>query len=466
MDKMSDFSNSSSGNFNSSCPINNTMAILFNASVYNTTNCTNSSGAPLQGRGDPPANPWAIFHEVSYYSSFVIIVIAFITFLANALLLIVFVLDPLKTFRTPTSLFLISLALADMVTSTTTEPFLATCFLMFHYSYPNVTNICNPLFDASQRISNVSMNISYFTVLELTVIQFIVIKSPLKYGRKITRKKVAICILLTWVYCIAYNCLFFTEDQNIHVILSKVDLFFRSILMIITMSLFYVLLYHEFHRKMARGASLRNASSSTKHIKEINKTSRLQKKFVSLNFFLILLLYMCTIPSVVVWLLLHYRFHGQVTPKLLIAQLMADIMLYLKFLLDPIIYAWRLPQYREALVFMVKGRNPRNGVVRSSMTSVSNATMATICDGNDSIGNASLPHFEQKRKNYSDQKDEKRAVPPAYSSKHTTGNTAVTRPASICSEQANAVTGTQLNRAAPPPYHQQNMESQTHDTRL
>ena len=38
------------------------------------------------------------------------------------------------------------------------------------------------------------------------------------------------------------------------------------------------------------------------------------------------------------------------TPKLYIVNLMIDNILYLKFMLDPFVYAWRLPKYREALL--------------------------------------------------------------------------------------------------------------------
>ena len=34
--------------------------------------------------------------------------------------------------------------------------------------------------------------------------------------------------------------------------------------------------------------------------------------------------------------------------KVLITNLMTDNLLYLKFFLDPIVYAWRMPKYRES----------------------------------------------------------------------------------------------------------------------
>ena len=136
-------------------------------------------------------------------------------------------------------------------------------------------------------------------------------------------------------------------------ILSKIDLFLHSICSIIIMSLCYGLLYVVFRRKMAKGVSLRN-EDTTKRYNEVSVTSRIQRNFVILNFVLIFVLYLCSIPSIVVWILIHYRHHGQTTPHLMTAQLMADVMLYLKFMLDPIIYAWRLPRYRETLIFMIR----------------------------------------------------------------------------------------------------------------
>ena len=48
------------------------------------------------------------------------------------------------------------------------------------------------------------------------------------------------------------------------------------------------------------------------------------------------------------------------SPEFLIASLMVENVLYLKFLLDPFVYAWRIPKYRQALKIILRWSHSKN----------------------------------------------------------------------------------------------------------
>lgn len=76
-----------------------------------------------------------------------------------------------------------------------------------------------------------------------------------------------------------------------------------------------------------------------------------ERQFTVVNLLLLTFVVTCTVPTAVVsYLAVHWdtksRFQSL---KLQIAALFANDVLFLKFALDPLIYAWRLAQYRRAL---------------------------------------------------------------------------------------------------------------------
>ena len=76
----------------------------------------------------------------------------------------------------------------------------------------------------------------------------------------------------------------------------------------------------------------------------------IQRQFITINCILIAILLFCSQPVVWFWMAVEFWLPKPLTPKLYIVNLMIDNILYLKFMLDPFVYAWRLPKYQEALL--------------------------------------------------------------------------------------------------------------------
>ena len=101
--------------------------------------------------------------------------------------------------------------------------------------------------------------------------------------------------------------------------------------------------------------------SSKSHIQRTPKetqSNRVQRQFVKINCVLIAIIAICSQPPAIFWLIREFWLSAEEIVQLSTVNLFIDNILYLKFMFDPFVYAWRLPKYREALwvIFPALGR--------------------------------------------------------------------------------------------------------------
>ncbi|KAJ7353808.1 hypothetical protein OS493_032081 [Desmophyllum pertusum] len=313
--------------------------------ITNFTSNSSSCAQPIPPPQGPMVNPYLEFDKFVFGSAIYIIIISFTTLVANGLLLVVFFFDPLKIFRNTTTYFLVGLAFVDILTAAIQEPMFATCFLMMYLGHPDTGAICSPLFEVGQYISLFAMNASFLIVLAFTVTQYIVVMSPLRYALSVTKTRVVICVLSIYLYAICFSLLsVMGVPTDIH---QKCDIILHSIVMVYLTILFYILLYKAFKKKMAASENLREDNNIQNGGKD-NRQTAVQRKFIIINFLLIAILFVSSQPSTILWFIHLYSNDDPNSPKVQIRFLMAENVLYLKFLLDPFVYAWRIPKYRQA----------------------------------------------------------------------------------------------------------------------
>ena len=309
-------------------------------------------------------NPLEDFYKAAFGSSFFIIICSLRTILANSLLLFVFFVDPLKIFRNPTTYFLVGLAVVDLLTALVQEPIYATCFMLLYFQHPSIKN-CIPFTDIGRRLGAFAMTASFLIVFAFTLTQYIVVSSPLKYGRLVTKKKVLFGIAAIFLYSAIFWCLHLmgvsSNVQNI------MDSFIHSYLLVFVTIAFYLLLHRAMKKKMTAGNSLQSQTGK----RDTSNHIRVHRNFVRVNFLLLAVLFTCNSPSAVLWTVRLFM-EDQKAPsvKTLIGSVMADNLLYLKFLLDPIVYAWRMPKYRESLSQVICRKNARGKCEESNRNQI------------------------------------------------------------------------------------------------
>ena len=182
---------------------------LETTSECNTTaNFTGNVSSRPQAIPAPPSgpivNPYNEFYKFAFGSPIYMIILSFINIVANGLLLLVFFIDPLKSFRNATTYFLFGIAFVDIFIATTQQPMYSTYSIMMYIRHPDAVKTCTNLLNIGQTISLTAMNASFLIVLAFTVTQYIVLISPLNHARKVTKTRVIICVLAIYTYAILF----------------------------------------------------------------------------------------------------------------------------------------------------------------------------------------------------------------------------------------------------------------------
>ena len=280
------------------------------------------------------------FSKAAFGSSIFIIIVSPMTIVANSLLLVTFLVDPLKIFRNPTSYFLIGLAIVDLLTALIQEPIYATCFMLMYFQHPSWTK-CKSWMKFTAYFSAFPISISASIVFAFTLTQYIVVASPLRYGRMITKKKALLSVVAIYLYHTLFCCLplMGVPQETKHAI----DLFFHRYTVVLVTIVVYIILHYTMKKKMTAGRSLQ--SEEGRHV-------QVQRSFVRLNVVLLIIMIMFFVPSVLLMTIRFFLddiFTARYGIRVLVVNLMTDNLLYLKFLFDPIVYAWRMSKYRKSL---------------------------------------------------------------------------------------------------------------------
>ena len=220
---------------------------------------------------------------------------------------------------------------------------------MMYARHPDTRYTCPKLLSVGQTISIASMNCSFLIVLAFTFTQYVVVIS--NYAQNVTKRRVIICVLAIYVYSVLFSVLpemGVSEDAQ-----RKIDNTFHSICLIYFTVIIYILLFIAFKKKMAASNRLREDKETNDGSKDDRRTD-VERKFITVNFLLIAILFLTSQPAAMFWIAKLYSSEDPNSPKFLIINLMLDNLLYLKFLLDPFVYTWRIPKYRQALMIVLR----------------------------------------------------------------------------------------------------------------
>ena len=181
---------------------------------YSKTAIVSAANDSFRGLAPDPFAEVGIF---AFGSAIYMLVISFITTLANGVLLVVFLVDPLKTLKSPTSYFLIALAINDLLNGMIHLPLYSSCFIMTYLQGPmNGLILCRDvLHNVAFTQSSITMTTSFLIVFAFTVTQFIVVSSP---GTEVRSQShfTKNCNLRSCVLCVFHFVLGITILGNFH----------------------------------------------------------------------------------------------------------------------------------------------------------------------------------------------------------------------------------------------------------
>ena len=329
-------------------------------------NCSlNGSATCSDSRNGGNVALWDQFLVICLLSAIYLSVLSILTTFANGILLVALYQDPFRTFRQPPSIFITGLVLADFLTGIAVDPLFA-YFYFEAYKDTITKEQYNKILKAAGILSSVTMNVSFLTILFLSWTQLIAISFPHRHKQLVTGKRVIICVCGIWVYSLLFSTsLLMGVPEKIF---QKIDVYLNLSLIHVLILFAYIALHVSYRRQVARLTPSHGDAISDFRIADAteHRRKRDQKHFTVVSLLLTTCLLVFISPVTVMWYVTLYcgpkTYEARV--KATMANVVIDTTLFLKFLIDPFIYAWRLPKFRQAVkaIFSRRSAPPVDGL--------------------------------------------------------------------------------------------------------
>ena len=283
---------------------------------------------------------------LSATSSVLSIVMAPIIVLGNLLVLLAVWKDPLKKLRSsPSNFILVSMALADLSVG------LVVCPITAYWGWVIFEKGTSP-FDLSVifAINVFSVNVSFGHMFLLTVDRLLAVVKPLQYRVIITNKRAVIASCVCWIYFLAFGCSFVMLRDYFAIMGAVYNVQLLSIL--VSMLIMYTVITIRLHRY-----------SKTRMNKPIHSPNSLlvilqrEKRLFKAITIVICAFLICYMPWFIVQLLIYLC--KPCHPHLALVMIFfgfSGSLTYANSGLNPMLYSWRLPRYRETFKYFWKKR--------------------------------------------------------------------------------------------------------------
>ena len=299
---------------------------------------------------------WQVFLATCQASAVFLVFLSALTTLANGLLLLALYKDPLKCLRQPPTILISSLAVADFLTGILVEPVFS--YFYFQVSRNQLTaEGYEVLLKLAGFFSGVTMTTSFLTILLLSLMQLAAITFPHRHRAFITRKRVLKCVAATWVYSIICSTIVFVGiSEEIYKKFSVyVNLTFVHILVLLT----YIALYASYRRQLDSSSSTFRTGSDFPPTSVTERHRKSQRHLIVVCLMLSTCQVVFVTPVTIMWYINLYwqPDSSDALTRGTTASVIIDSTLFLKFLVDPFIYTWRLPRFRRAIRVVFIGKS-------------------------------------------------------------------------------------------------------------
>ena len=273
------------------------------------------------------------------------LVVGVVAVIGNSLLCLTIYRNPHRRLRNTTSYLVVNLAVADLLTGLITEPFYA-AFEISNFMGKEV----DILYIIGESTAYVFVNASILSILLMAWDRYIAVRYPLLHKQKMSCKRIFTMIILLWIYSIVFSTLRFMgvpEDVFYWVDLHVNYTLFGGILIGL-----YVSIYFAIKHQMEKSLRTRGYNSQTRRQpthNEIKAMVKSEKKMTKTVFLLLLVAIACMLP---LYIMLHVELLCKSCMEVSLVQTISKLsepILFLNSGLNPFLYAWTIPKYRQAL---------------------------------------------------------------------------------------------------------------------
>ena len=278
------------------------------------------------------------------------LLVGIIAVVGNFLLCVTIYKDPYRRLRNTASYLVVNLAVADLLTGLITEPLYAA----FEISNFMGTEL-RGLYVIGETTAYVFVNASILSILSLALDRFIAVKYPLSHGRKMDRRRIVTIIVLVWTYSLLFSMLRFMgvpED-----IFYWLDLHINYTLFGGILIGLYVSIYCTIKFQLVQSLRIQGYNRETRRQpvhNEIESKMKAERKMTKTVSLLVLTAIICMMP---LYIMLHVDLLCEscmAQPTVETISKLSEPILFLNSGLNPFLYAWTIPKYRQALKQMLR----------------------------------------------------------------------------------------------------------------
>lgn len=302
----------------------------------------------------------SVFLVVRFVSGVFLGVLAVVTIAANIALLVTLWRRRKRLLKTPTMIFILAIAVADLTTGLVVEPAFSICYIS------SDLNTCrDDIMELVQFLPRLFVNSSFLLVLSLTWCHFLAVARPHFYKHHVTKTRVTALVFGIFVYTLSFSFLQFSRISKKVLLLIDVSLHATLIPSVLMMSYIAILLSLRKHmrdrnvvlfRRHGGEANIGSKSSvDVQMFPSANTESAVERQFMKMNLSLVILLFICALPAIIT---MHMAFNTKLATveeqtTLAVAQKIADDILFVKFLLEPFVFSWnfgKIGKIRNAML--------------------------------------------------------------------------------------------------------------------
>ena len=288
---------------------------------------------------------WSFFLIVRFVSGVFLGVLAIATIVANIGLLATLWSRRKRPLKTPTMFFVFGIAVADLTTGLVVEPAFSICYMS-----SDLSTCPTEIMELIQILPRLFVNSSFLLVLFLSWSHFLAVAYPHFYKQSVTKLRVTVLVIGVFVYTTTFSFLQFSRISK-HVLL-VIDVYLHAtfIPFLLMISYFAMLVSLRKHMRSRdtilfrrRCEVISGESESSINVQNFPYSAEsVERQFIRMNLCLTVILLVCTLPSIVT---MHFALNTtdatfEQQTNLAVAQNIADDILFIKFALDPFIFAW------------------------------------------------------------------------------------------------------------------------------
>ena len=272
--------------------------------------------------------------------------------LGNASLFLVINRDPCRCLQSPSVILIANLSVADFFMGVVSYQ-RAVELIYMYYGWPDpiILNV------AQYFVGAVSIFVAVATLMSMAYERYIAITKPFHYRQRITNKRAKTSITVIWVNAIVMSLLPLSDVKRENFLLAYCysHFFIPSVVLLAV----YFKIFKEVARQKRELKEVRVGLTAENRRRQLERESRMVRMFVMilsifylsfLPFFIrVHLLYFCPCKTSYGYSVFHF---------------VTNEFLLISSVLDPFLYAWRLPKFKRSFRACFQRRIGQSSVVR------------------------------------------------------------------------------------------------------